>query len=67
MDPLLSLSDYLRVLFNKESNSPIILAGRDFNLPHISWDNGCGQVNPNPAYGLQINNTLLDKVNDFHQ
>ena len=28
--------------------------------------NGCGQVNFSPTYGLLVNNTLLDMVNDFH-
>jgi len=66
MDPLLSLNESLKAIADKESNSPVIILGGDFNLPHILWDNGCGQVESNPAYGLQINNTLLDIVNDFH-
>ena len=66
MEPLLSLNAALKVIAEKEANYPVIILGGDFNLPHISWDNGCGQVNPSPAYGLQVNNTLLDIVNDFH-
>ena len=66
MEPLLSLSESLKVIAEKEAYHPIIILGGDFNLPHISWDNGCGQVNPSPAYGLQVNNILLDIVNDFH-
>ena len=66
MEPLLSLNGSLKVIAEKEANYPVIILGGDFNLPHISWDNGCGQVNPSPAYGLQVNNTLLDIVNDFH-
>ena len=66
MAPLISVNESLNVLASRESNSPVILLGGDFNLPHISWVNGCGQINSNPAYGLQINNTLLDIINDLH-
>ena len=66
MEPLLSLNESLKVIAEKEASYPVIILGGDFNLPHISWDNGCGQVNPSPAYGLQVNDTLLDIVNDFH-
>ena len=66
MEPLLSLNESIKIIAEKEANSPVLILGRDFNLLHLSWDNGCRQVNPNPAYGLQVNNTVLDIVSDFH-
>lgn len=66
VEPLLSLSKSLKVITEKEASNPVIILGGDFNLPHISWENGCGQVNSSPAYGLLVNNTLLDMVNDFY-
>ena len=44
------LSESLSKLYQREPNFPIIVLGGDFNLPGIMWDNGLGQVNPNPAY-----------------
>ena len=41
MEPLLSLNESLKVIAEKEANYPVIILGGDFNLPHISWDNGC--------------------------
>jgi len=38
VEPLLSLSESL-----KEANHLAVILGGDFNLPHISWDNGYGQ------------------------
>ena len=51
---------------NHQFNSSIIILGGDFNLPDISWENGCGRVNPSPSYGTEINNSLLDIVSDYH-
>ena len=66
VEPLLSLSKSLKAIAEKEANHPVVILGGDFNLPHISWENGCGQVNSSPNYGLLVSNTLLDMVNDFH-
>ena len=45
---------------------PTIVLGGDFNLPGITWDDGLGQVNPNPAYGFEVNNLLIDILKDTH-
>ena len=37
----------------------------DFNLPSISWTDVGGQVTSPLTYGLEVNNTFLDIVNDF--
>ena len=56
----------LETLHSQESGSPVVFLGGDFNLPDISWNEGYGSVNSNPAYGLEINNSLLDIANDYH-
>ena len=50
VEPLLSLSESLKATAEKEANYPIVILGGDNNLPHTSWDNGCGQSGP--TYGL---------------
>lgn len=45
---------------NHESNSAIIILCGDFNLPDISWENGCGHVHPSTSYGTEINNSLIN-------
>ena len=66
IDPLTHLRESLESLHSQESGSPVVLLGDDFNLPDISWNEGYGSVNANPAYGLETNNSLLDIVNDYH-
>ena len=65
IDPLICLRESLESLHSQESGSPVVLLGGDFNLPDISWNEGYGSVNANPAYGLETNNNLLDIVNDW--
>ena len=52
VEPLLSLSESLKAIAEEEANYPIVILGGDNNLPHTSWDNGCGQFNSGPTYGL---------------
>ena len=66
IDPLICLRESLETLHSQEPGSPVVLLGGDFNLPDISWNEGYGSVNPNPVYGLEINNCLVDIVNDYH-
>ena len=62
INPLNYLRESLESLYNRESSSSVIILGGDFNLPDILWNEGCGHVSSNPAYGLEINNSLLDKI-----
>jgi len=64
--PIAQLSDSLVKVYQSEPNFPAIVLGGDFNLPGITWDDGLGQVNPNPAYGLEVNDLLIDILNDNH-
>ena len=63
---LSQIGEALQKLYHNESNFPTIVLGGDFNLPTISWDDGLGKVNPNPAYGLEVNYLLIDILNDNH-
>ena len=56
---LTRMRESLESLHSQESGSPVVLIGGDFNLPDISWNEGYGSVNANPAYGLETNNSLL--------
>ena len=56
----------LSVIFHKESSQlPQILLVGEFNLPCISWIDGTGQINPNPIYGTDVNQLLLESINEF--
>jgi len=50
--PITQFSESLLKLHQSEPNFPIIVLDGDFNFPGITWDDGLGQVNSNPAYGL---------------
>ena len=39
--------------------------GNSYNLPSISGVGSTGQVNPNPTYGTDVNQLLLESVNEF--
>ena len=43
---------------------PNILLAGDFNLPGIHWVEGYSQIHSNPSYGLEVNHSLVDTVND---
>ena len=65
-NPITVLNNSLSDIFQKETlQSPQILLAGDFNLPSISWIDGTGQVNPNPTYGTDVNQLLLESVNEF--
>ena len=49
---------------NTHNPSKIILGG-DFNYPDISWDDGIGYIDTNPAYGREVNTLFLELLNDF--
>ena len=36
----------------------------DISLPRITWNDGLGQVNSNPAYFLEVNHLLIDTLNE---
>ena len=64
--PITVLHNFLSDIFhNKTLHSPQIILAGDFNLPSISWVGGTGQVNPNPIYGTDVNQLLLESVNEF--
>jgi len=64
--PISILKDSLSDIFNNETSQlPQILLAGDFNSPSISWTDGIGQVNPNPTYGTEVNQLLLESVNEF--
>ena len=64
--PITVLHNFLSDIFhNKTLHSPQIILAGDFNLPSISWVGGTGQVNPNPVYGTDVNQLLLESVNEF--
>ena len=61
-----ALNTFLSDIFHKDSSkSPQILLAGDFNLPSISWTDGIGQINPNPTYGTNVNQLLLESINEF--
>ena len=64
--PITALNNSLSDIFQNETlQSPQIILAGDFNLPSISWIDGTGQVNPNPTYGTDVNQLLLESVNEF--
>jgi len=64
MHPITQLSESLHKLCSNQAVPPNILLVGDFNLPSIQWTEGCGQIAVNPSYGLEINHSLVDIVND---
>ena len=62
VEPLEALDQSLSQLSQK--SPPNILLTGDFNLPSISWDDDNYSTQPNPAYGTEVNNKLLDIVNN---
>ena len=44
---------------------PIIILAGDFNFPGIHWIDGGSQLQPNPAYGHEINLLFLDIIDDY--
>ena len=62
--PITQLSESLHKLCSNQVIPPTILLAGDFNLPGIQWTEGCGQVSVNPAYGLEVNHSLVDTIND---
>ena len=64
--PITMLNNFLSNIFhNESSHSPQILLAGDFNLPSISWIDGTGQIYPNPTYGADVNQSLLESINEF--
>lgn len=61
-EPLETLDQTLCQLSQK--SPPNILLTGDFNLPSVSWDEDNYSTQPNPAYGTEVNNKLLDIVNN---
>ena len=62
--PITKLNDFLSSIFYNESPQlPQILLAGDFNLPSISWIDG--QIKPNPTYGTDVNQSLLESINEF--
>ena len=64
MHPLTQLSESLHKLCSNQVILPTILLAGDFNLPGIQWTEGCGQVSANPPYGLEVNHSLVNTIND---
>jgi len=65
--PITQLSESLHKLCSNQGVPPGILLVGDFNLPivaSIQWTKGCGQIAVNHSYGLKINHSLVDTVND---
>jgi len=60
-----TLNNFLFNISNESSLIPQILLAGDFNLPNISWLDGTGQINPNPTYGTDVNQSLLESINEF--
>ena len=55
-----------RKLFNTAIGVELLLDGvGGFNLPSISWIDYTGQTNPNPTYGTDTNQLLLESVDEF--
>ena len=46
-----------------QKSPPNILLTGDFSLPSVSWAEDNYSIQPNPAYGIEVNNKLLDIVN----
>ena len=64
--PITMLNNFLsNMSHNESSQTPQILLAGDFNLPSISWIDGTGQISPNPTYGTDVNQSLLESVNEF--
>ena len=63
-DPILHLKESILRIINIHGPSNIILGG-DFNFPDISWDDGIGYINTNPAYSREVNVLFCDLLNDF--
>ena len=57
---LIYLHESLETLFNRDYSSLVIILGGDFNLPDVLWIIGCGHLNTNPVYDLDINKPLLE-------
>ena len=62
--PITQLSESLHKLCSNQVIPPTILLAEDFNFPGIQWREGCGQISVNPPYGLEINHSLVDTIND---
>ena len=62
--PIIKLNDFLSsVFYNESPQLPQILLAGDFNLPCISWIDG--HIKPNPTYGTDVNQSLLESINEF--
>ena len=46
-----------------QKSPPNILFTGDFNMPSVSWAEDNYSIQPNIAYGIEVNNKLLDIVN----
>ena len=64
VDPILQLKASLNKLTHNQTKFLNIILMGDFNLPGISWTNVGGQIVSVPTYGLEVNSTFLDLVND---
>ena len=62
--PITQLSEPLYKLCSNQVIPPTILLAGEFNLPGIQWVEGCGQIHSNPSYGLEVNHSLVDTIND---
>ena len=65
LDPLIQLQESLKRLLDDSVSLPNVILAGDFNFPDIHWIDGYGQLQPNPAYGHEINSLFLDIINDF--
>ena len=65
MQPLIQLQESLSSLLDTSTLLPNIILAGDFNFPDIHWIDGGGQLQPNPAYGHEINSLFLDIINDY--
>ena len=62
--PITKLNDFLSSIFYNESPQlPQLLLAGDFNLQSISWIDG--QIKPNPTYGTDLNQSLLESINEY--
>jgi len=64
--PIAMLNNFLSDLSQNESpQMPQIFLARDLNLPNITWLDGTGLISPNPTYGIDVNQSLLETINEF--
>jgi len=62
---LTQLKESLNSLYSVSTTFPNLILAGDFILPGITWLDGCGAPNPNPAYGAELNSLFIDIINDY--